>query len=304
MTRGRRRNLRAGLVLAAALASLAGPPALAEARPEEAGRVAYLGEVGGTWQVFVMDPDGSGRRQLTRSPGDKTRCSFYPDGRALLVSTSDGRQLRVDLASGAEAELALGAGEALDAALSPDGRTVALTAGPTQSRHGNEIFLVALDGSGRRKLTKMRGVQHEPSWSPDGSWIYFLAGEDGADDHDIFRVSPDGSRREQVTAGLGFHFDVAVAPDGTIAFSSNRSGSYELFVQEEGAPARPLTEGPAADGSPAWSPDGREILFESSRGGRSGLWRVARAGGGAEPVPTERPARRPVWWHPAPAPSR
>lgn len=271
----------------------------ARAEGGAARQVAYLGETEAFWQVFVMRPDGSGQRQLTRSPGDKTRASWYPAGDALLVSSQAGTLARVDLATGGETPLPLPMRGTYDAALSPDGRQIAFSMSPAQARDNNEIFVVDVDGSGLRKLTRLAGLQDEPSWSPDGRWLYFLAGEGAADDHDIVRMAPDGSSQEQLTAGQGFHFEVAVAPDGALAFSANRSGNYELYVQDVGAPeAKALTRHPAADGSPTWSPDGTTLLFESSRGGRHGLFRIPRAGGEPTPVATGRAARRPAWYRP------
>jgi TolB protein len=263
---------------------------------EPAPTVAYLGETETFWQVFVMRPDGGGRRQLTTSPGDKTRASWYPDGKALLVSSQRGTLAKVDLATGAEEPLRLPMQGTYDAALSPDGSKIAFSMSPAQARDNNEVFVVGADGTGLRKLTRIAGLQDEPAWSADGRWIYFHAGEGSSDDHDIVRIAPDGTGQEQLTAGMGFHFEVAIAKDGALAFSSNRSGNYELYVQEPGvAEAKALTDHPAADGAPAWSPDARTLLFESSRGGSHGLWSIARGGGKPEPVPTGGAARRPAW---------
>jgi TolB protein len=264
--------------------------------------VAFLGETDAFWQVYVMRPDGSGRRQLTTSPGDKTRASWYPDGQALLVSSQRGTLAKVDVATGAEEPLALPMQGTYDAALSPDGSKIAFSMSPAQARDNNEVFVVGADGEGLRKLTRMMGLQDEPAWSPDGRFVYFHAGQGAADDHDIVRIAPDGTGQEQLTAGQGFHFEVAIAKDGALAFSNNRTGNYELYVQDPGAAeAKALTDHPAADGAPAWSPDGRTLLFESSRGGRHGLWRIAREGGKPEAIATGIAARRPAWFAPAPA---
>lgn len=293
MKTARRRIVGTGLG-AWLLLGLGAPGAAAEGET-----VAYLGETEGFWQVFVMRADGSGSRQVTRSLGDKTRASWYPDGKALLVSSQAGALSRVALAGGKEEPLVLPTQGTYDAALSPDGRQIAFSMSPAQARDNNEIFVVGADGQGLRKLTRMAGLQDEPTWSPDGRWIYFHAGRGAGDDLDIVRIAPDGSGQEQLTAGQGFHFESAVAADGALAFSSNRSGNYELYVQEPGAAeARRLTDHPAADGSPAWSPDGKTLLFESSRGGRHGLWRIARRGGEPVAVPTGRAARRPAWYAP------
>ena len=62
-----------------------------------------------------------------------------------------------------------------------------------------------------------------------------------------------------------------VPPRGQIAFTSNRDGNPEVyFMDTEGKNLRNLTNHPARDGAPAWSPDGRWIAFASDREGGPG----------------------------------
>ncbi len=63
---------------------------------------------------------------------------------------------------------------------------------------------------------------------------------------------------------------------------SNRSGSWEIWLcDSEGRNARPLTSFPEASvtGSPRWSPDGRQIAFDSWENGRSNVFVVSPEGG-------------------------
>jgi TolB protein len=55
-----------------------------------------------------------------------------------------------------------------------------------------------------------------------------------------------------------------------------------VVPSEGGEPIR-LTDHPAFDWGPTWSPDGDRIIFTSDRGGEAALYRVANAGGEAEP---------------------
>jgi dipeptidyl aminopeptidase/acylaminoacyl peptidase len=62
-------------------------------------------------------------------------------------------------------------------------------------------------------------------------------------------------------------------------------GRYDLWLSTiEGVEPVRLTTDEANDTSPAWSPDGRYVLFLSSRGGSSQVWRLPMSGGEAQPV--------------------
>jgi TolB protein len=145
----------------------------------------------------------------------------------------------------------------------------------------------------------MPWLQHQPAWSPDGQALYFVSGR-GRQTHDIWRYGfPDG-RLEQLTSGQLYHFDVTVSPKGELAYSSNRSGNYEIWVQGGGEEPARLTHHPALDAGPTWSPDGSTLLFESSRGGVPNIWKMTP--GGSPPVQVTRHeggARAPVWRHDA-----
>jgi Tol biopolymer transport system component/predicted Ser/Thr protein kinase len=87
---------------------------------------------------------------------------------------------------------------------------------------------------------------------------------------------------ERIIASTQSDVNPQVSPDGQhIAFSSNRSGKYEIWVWQRDAPdAYQLTNmGAGTTGSPRWSPKGNEIAFDSNVGGRSNIYVVNSEGG-------------------------
>lgn len=259
------------------------------AQPE----LAYLAVSNGYWEVWVANPDGSAARQLTRSGTDKTRVSWYPDGKALLASCNDGTLFKVDL-DGRQSRITLEQFPVVDAVLAPDGSEIAYSF--STAIDGNDIWVANSDGTGPRKLVTLASLQHEPVWSRDGSQIYFLSG-DGGQAHDIWRASLNGGSAEQLTVGSLYHFDIAVASNGDLAYSSNLSGNYEIYLQRKAGKPEALTNDPALDGRPAFSPDDTSLILESTRGGAPNLWRIDLQTGSSKQITNHKEgARAPAWY--------
>ena len=98
-------------------------------------------------------------------------------------------------------------------------------------RDGNpEIYVMDNDGGNQRRLTNNRHDDWSPSWSPDGKRIALVSDRDG---------HPD------------------VIPGW---FTS------EIYVMDnDGGNQQKLTNNPSDDRNPSWSPDGKQIVFQSDR---------------------------------------
>jgi Tol biopolymer transport system component len=136
----------------------------------------------------------------------------------------------------------------------------------------------------------------EAVWSADGrrlvaSWHrggqYRLYG--------LHAPYPDGSLPEPgsgipITSGDGMW--ATWAPDGLwVAFATRRDGNGEVYrVRPDGTGPENLTRHPANDGEPAYSPDGRRIVFTTDReeGGPS-LWIMAADGSDPRPLAPSLP---------------
>ena len=83
-----------------------------------------------------------------------------------------------------------------DPQLSPDGKRVAYTVGivnKAENRTLTHIYIVNIDGSGQRQLTKGDKSHSSPRWSPDGKYIAYTSGGQ------IWTMENDGDNPRQVT---------------------------------------------------------------------------------------------------------
>jgi putative hemolysin len=139
-----------------------------------------------------------------------------------------------------------------------------------EEREGMQVYVMNADGSNPHRLSSGLGWQGPLSWSPDGKHIACPRGGD------IYVMDADGSNPRNLTNYGAGDQEPDWSPDGQhIAFSSNRAGriagqayAMDIFVMNaDGSDPRNLTESATSDTSPAWSPDGSHIAFQSDRDG-------------------------------------
>jgi Tol biopolymer transport system component/DNA-binding winged helix-turn-helix (wHTH) protein len=238
---------------------------------------------------------------LTGMPGSERDPAFSPDGNQIAFRFSDdsvkGRSGIYTTFVGGEKPLQL-TNDSSDCCpvWSPDGRTIGFAR--TGAVVTNLYTLQALGGTPRKiysiENTYKEHIRRAPdfSWSPDGQFLVvsiFPASNPSEPERRpaIALVSLANSSTRLVTSPPPQFSDwsPAFSPDGKLIAFLRTSGPGlvdDLYVVAAagGEPKRLTFDKRYIDGAPAWTPDGRDIIFSSARGGLSSLWRIAAAGGG------------------------
>jgi len=147
-----------------------------------------------------------------------------------------------------------------------------------------ELYVMNSDGTEPTRLSQDSFHRKlSPSWRPGTRQIALAVVVDTVQ---VFLVDVDRSRALPFEVGLGLRpvspvasnsWDPSWSPDGQrLALSMQDDvGDYQVFVMNaDGSGRAPLTEGPALDRAPAWSPDGKTIVFVSDRDGNRELYLV------------------------------
>lgn len=172
-----------------------------------------------------------------------------------------------------------------EASWSPDGRTIVFASNREAYRPGARvdvaqretdpayfIDLYVMDSSGRdvRRLTDTPGYDGGPFFSPDGSRIVFRRFAPDGMTAEIHTIRADGSDDRAITRLGALSWAPFYHPSGDyLIFATNLHGfdDFELYIVDRDgahAPVR-VTESPGFDGLPAFSPDGRELVWTSNR---------------------------------------
>jgi Tol biopolymer transport system component len=239
---------------------------------------------------------------LTSYPGNESYPSFSPDGKEVVFSWDGEKRDNTDIYRKlipAEEPLRLTKHPAPDInpAWSPDGGWIAFLRARLGQKY--EVLIIPALGGPERRLVEVAAHPEMQgpflAWTPDNRGLIISDTVSAGGPHGLFLLAVDsGERRRLTTPAPSAVGDAGMtpSPDGrSLAFIRNSgvdvSDLYLLSLAADYTPKgepRRLTFDNVAAGSPVWNPDGREIIFWSSRGGSPGLWRIA-ASGSASPKP-------------------
>ena len=175
----------------------------------------------------------------------------------------------------------------------PDSRTLVYSM-------AGSLWKQKLDSFEAEQLTAGPGYDYQPDCSSDGRWIVYSSYANDA--IELWALNLETRQSRQLTSGGAVNVEPRFSPDGKrIAFvSTSYHKHFHIFIGQfadgELTDIKRLTGGTRSDLSryyysefdheisPAWSPDGSEIIFVSNRGhvyGTGGFWRMKAEPGAA-----------------------
>lgn len=238
--------------------------------------IAFVRDTRDAPQLWVMNSDGSGARQISREYRNAVAgLAWVPDGSAVLFGGPQGI-FRAPLDGGRTENVVTGM-----AALSPtiaNGRLV--FAGATIREHVWAVKLKDGKAASQEPVAMSSRQEQGAQFSPDGKSVVFQSTRSG--NFEIWRAHADGTGVLQLTNLRGpVTGTPRWSPDGAeIVFDSRPNGNADiLVVGANGQNARPVVAEQSNDAVPSFSRDGRWIYFASDRGGTWNVWKIPRGGG-------------------------
>lgn len=265
----------------------------------------FISDRSGHKEIWAMDPDGLNQRRVTSLNASSREPAVSPDG-SKLVFMSDAKPAPGIVVFSVDPPRSLGfhnqhASINLTPSFTQDGKQILYAS--SGSGGCCQIYLANLDGSGVRPITSGTFLDVEPKVNPKtGSTVVFSSNRSGSEQ--IYLMNLDGTGIERLTPGTGEASNPSWNPDGQhIAFSWTRgyaAGNWNVFVMDVASrdPLQLTHSGSGNEGrneNPVWAPDGKHLVFMSTRGGSEQIWTMLANGTQVQQLTKEGRNESPVW---------
>lgn len=248
-------------------------------------QIAFVSDVSGSKEIYVMDFDGHNRTKITNHRSIVISPAWSPDGKALIFTSYRDNNPDVFLREifyGREKKVSWQKGLNIAPDWSPDGEKIVLTL--SQDDGNSDIYIIQPDGKKVDRLTNDWANDVSPCWSPDGKRIAFVSNRSGTPQIYIMDVKTRKVRR--LTFEGSYNTSPAWSPRGDkIAFAGRRSGVFAIYtINTDGSGLNQLTSNSGSHESPSWSPNGRYLAFSSNKGGSKKIFIMLADGSGERSV--------------------
>jgi TolB protein len=265
-------------------------------------QIAFVSTRTGNKEIWVMDYDGAHQRQATNLRTISLTPRWAPDASAIAftcyvpfrgVTTA---QICIhSMGTGKLVAFPRFRGTNSSPSWSPDGKKLAFM---SSQACDPEIYTTDPSGGHLRRITYSPGVDTEPTWNPKtGQQVVFVSDRGGSPQ--LYMMNADGSSvTKLILPDMGEVYDPAWSPNGQLlAFCWRRpEGNYDIYVMDIASQQLvELTRDAARNERPSWAPDGRHIVFESTRTGTRQIWTMLADGSQPRQLTTESQSESPNW---------
>jgi TolB protein len=265
-------------------------------------QIAFVSSRTGTKEIWVMDYDGANQHPLTALHTISLTPRWSPDASRIAFTCFEPSH---GIVSPQLCMYSIDAGKVLtfprfrgtnsSPAWSPDGAHLIFSS----SMLGNpELFVTDGNGSNPKRLTFSNGASTSPAWNPKtGQTVVFVSDRGGIPK--LFMMNADGTNSTELDVpDKGYLIDPAWSPNGQLlAFSWRRpEGNYDIYLMDAATQKIvEITRDTGRNERPSWAPDGRHIVFESTRGGTRQIWVMLADGSQAHQLTTQGHNESPNW---------
>jgi TolB protein len=241
-------------------------------------RIAFCNSATGSKELYLIDYDGENLRRVTSDKSLVLLPRWSPDGKEILYTTyrkGNPDLYRLDLTEGRSKPFSTHRGLNSAGTYSPDGKTVVAT---LSYEGAPNLYLLDRSGQVLRRLTSGRAADTSPCFSPDGKKIVFISDRPGWPQ--VYLMDADGTGVTRLSES-GYCDAPSWSPLGDkIAYSrGTNQGRHDIVVHDlASGKAWQLTDNQANNENPSFSPDGRFIVFTSTRNRRRELFVISLDG--------------------------
>jgi len=228
------------------------------APPGMNGWIAYTSNRGGSFDIWLYDPQSGANVQLTRGLADSHSIPYWsPDSKKIAFVGLRGIIYVTDLVTGQSAQIdQVEPFTYLD--WSPDSQRIS---------YGKENQIVLYNPVSHSAQTINQQNPSDVQWFPSGAELLFEAPDESGNSQ-IYRIRTDGTGKEQLTRHTNVpHNHLRLSPDGTFFLYTTPGVSISIINTHDlvTGNAYTLTGGPLAKNYfPEWSPDSSRISYSAT----------------------------------------
>jgi TolB protein len=265
-------------------------------------QIAFISARTGNKELWIMDYDGSNQHALTSLGSISLTPRWSPDASRIAFTcfapangVISAQICMYSLDTNKLVSFARFKSTNTSPTWSPDGLQLMFS---SSMQANPELYVSDASGNRPKRVTFSNGANTSPAWNPKtGQSVAFVSDRGGVPQ--LYIMNADGTdTRKLDLPDMGYVIDPAWSPNGQLlAFSWRRpSGNYDLYIMDVASRSiREITRDSGRNERPSWAPDGRHIVFESTRGGSRQIWVMLADGSEARQLTTKGHNESPNW---------